>query len=143
MTFLASEWASFLQSTASQDVGTRVQARLISKLSLHSFRRGAPRSSYRRTTEDQGPGGGTQHHSYPRRREVCTTTPLLRVILVLMRPTRYDEFAKSALPYTCSQFLLSKADIGLGQADAKIDQVIIDCISKVNRISSPLQRQRY
>jgi pyruvate decarboxylase len=43
---------------------------------------------------------------------------------------RYDEFAKSAIPYTCSQLLLSKSDISLHVADAKIDQVIIDCISK-------------
>ncbi|KAF8880218.1 hypothetical protein CPB84DRAFT_1792704 [Gymnopilus junonius] len=43
---------------------------------------------------------------------------------------KYDEFAKSALPYTCSQLLLSNADIALGNADEKIDKVIIDCISK-------------
>ncbi|KIM41681.1 hypothetical protein M413DRAFT_71562 [Hebeloma cylindrosporum] len=36
----------------------------------------------------------------------------------------------SALPYTCSQLLLSKVDIALGNADARIDKVIVDCISK-------------
>lgn len=43
---------------------------------------------------------------------------------------RFDEFAKSALPYTCSQFLLTKRDIALGVADEEIDRVIVDCISK-------------
>ncbi|KAF8810967.1 putative pyruvate decarboxylase 2 [Phlegmacium glaucopus] len=43
---------------------------------------------------------------------------------------RYDAFAKSAIPYTCSQLLLSKTDLGLGVVDAKIDQLIVDCISK-------------
>ncbi|KJA15249.1 hypothetical protein HYPSUDRAFT_92030 [Hypholoma sublateritium FD-334 SS-4] len=43
---------------------------------------------------------------------------------------RYDEFAKSALPYTCSQYLLNKTDINLGVADIKIDKVIVDCISQ-------------
>ena len=63
-------------------------------------------------------------------------------IPILTCPTRYDEFAKSALPYTCSQVLLNKTDVDIGVADAKIDQVIVDCISKVYRISSPLQRER-
>ncbi|KAH9483490.1 Pyruvate decarboxylase [Psilocybe cubensis] len=43
---------------------------------------------------------------------------------------KYDTFAKSTTPYICSQFLLSKKEIGLGVVDQSIDKVIVDCISK-------------
>jgi len=43
---------------------------------------------------------------------------------------KYDAFAKSAIPYTCAQLLLTKLDIQLGVAADKIDQIIVDCLSK-------------